>query len=81
MIGPIRCPNCDSEVERSDKYCQECGYELPWNKKNGKEKIKPWEALLTLIIFPFIGGIFLGILGAILGIILALFAIYLNKLK
>ncbi|UTB31873.1 MAG: hypothetical protein NKF70_10205 [Methanobacterium sp. ERen5] len=40
IFGPLRCPNCDSKLKRSDCFCPECGHKLPWNENKNKKKVE-----------------------------------------
>ena len=54
------CPNCDSEVEFSDKKCKKCNQELSWNVvKNKKYMLYDEEIEYTCLYFEKWGTVYL----------------------
>ena len=64
----VRCPQCGFENERGDRYCNQCGVALAGPARARSTRLDP--ALVSIIV-TVAGSMFLPLMGAIVGLILA----------
>jgi hypothetical protein len=64
----VRCPRCGFENERGDRYCNQCGATLAGL---ARARITRRDPALVSIIVTVAGSMFVPLMGAIIGLILA----------
>ena len=66
------CPRCGNEIVEGT--CPKCNKKEI--KNEGINKLKDWESLLIIILLPLVGLTLFGLIGAIIGFILAIIYVY-----